>query len=400
MPYARQSRIRDSRIALSVIAAALVVAAPAAAQTRTGAPIVFRSTSPATAQAPAQPVQAPYAAPADKATAKIDFRYPNSAAAPGQVRMASTTMAPVASNGQDMARTQAPQMVAPPKSQPTFESSSLQPVAPMAGQGSAYAAPAPAPAPAPATASSGDYIETGVAVLYGEEYAGLPTANGEIFTQSAMTAAHPTLPLPSLVHVTNLQTGREVVVRVNDRGPFEDDANVQLSRQAGEALGFNGAGRGNVQLRYLGPAPVLNTQAALPATSAPVSAPAPAYVPASTPVSAPAAEPEDELLGGAPASPRLMSMTVAPAQPAYSAPVAATGAHYVQLAAFTDLGNAEAMLRQVRGDLPVEIVQARVHGADFFRVRVGPFSDHTAAEQVRNRLSMMGTADGRVVTDN
>ncbi|MEO0981785.1 MAG: septal ring lytic transglycosylase RlpA family protein, partial [Pseudomonadota bacterium] len=95
-----------------------------------------------------------------------------------------------------------------------------------------YASAAVAPraaAPAPAVrqaafqpAADPAYDEQGVASWYGDGFEGRPTANGEIFEASAMTAAHPTLPLPSLVHVVNLDNGREVVVRVNDRGPFED----------------------------------------------------------------------------------------------------------------------------------------------------------------------------------
>jgi rare lipoprotein A len=269
------------------------------------------------------------------------------------------------------------------------------------GQGMAYAEPAPLVAQPTAPTAAGEFVETGVAIVYGEEFAGLPTANGELFSQTEMTAAHPSLPLPSLVHVTNLDTGREVVVRVNDRGPFEDGANLQLSRKAAEALGMSGAGKGSVRLRYLSPAPVLAAQTVSQTPVAPALVLPPVKAPAAEPVAAQmafAAPAEDELLGGGTSSsvsaPRLMSMTVAPK----AAPAAASGDVFVQLASFSDIGNAEAMLRQVEARLPVEIVPARVNGADFFRVRVGPFQDHAAAEQVRANLSADGTADGRIVT--
>lgn len=119
-----------------------------------------------------------------------------------------------------------------------------------------------------------------------------------------------------------------------------------------------------------------------------------------------AAEPrpqQDELLGGGPfpaqpvQTPRVMSLQTAPL--AALAPRAQdTGGHFVQLASFTELGNAEAMYRSVEGRMRAEIVPARVNGADFFRVRVGPFPDRDAAEQVRARLYADGTADGRVVS--
>ena len=89
-----------------------------------------------------------------------------------------------------------------------------------------------------------DYDEVGLASWYGEQFHGRPTANGEMFDMHALTAAHKTLPLPSLVEVTNLANGRRIVLRVNDRGPFVDDRIIDLSRGAAEALGMLQPGRG------------------------------------------------------------------------------------------------------------------------------------------------------------
>ena len=414
MPFKRSTFVSRSKVALSVLAVACALGATAEAGPKS-APIVYKTEAmnapaPATyrvAQAPAAP--APLArpqassAPIDKATARIEFRYPDSQPA-AQVRTASTSVAPLAGPTRESALTEAPQMLVPAR--PVVESVSLQAMPEPAGQGMAYAQPAPVVAQPTAPAANGEFVETGLAIVYGEEFAGLPTANGELFSQAEMTAAHPSLPLPSLVHVTNLDTGREVVVRVNDRGPFEDGANLQLSRKAAEALGMNAAGKGNVRLRYLSPAPVLAAQAVSQTSGARAPALAPVKTPAAQPAvtkmaSAAPVTADDELLGGGNSvaqAPRLMSMTVAPQPVAYTAPAAATGGVFVQLASFSDIGNAETMLRQVESRLPVEIVPARVNGADFFRVRVGPFQDHAAAEQVRARLYADGTADGRIVT--
>lgn len=412
MPFKRSTFVSRSKVALSVLAFACALGATAEAGPA-GAPIVYKNEAmnapaPATyrvAQAPVAAAPQARSTPVDKATARIEFRYPDSQPGAGEVRTASTTTAPLARTTRESALTEAPQMLVPAR--PVVESMSLQAMPEPAGQGMAYAAPAPVVAqPTAPSAANGEFVETGLAIVYGEEFAGLPTANGELFSQAEMTAAHPSLPLPSLVHVTNLDTGREVVVRVNDRGPFEDGANLQLSRKAAEALGMNGAGKGNVRLRYLSPAPVLAAQAVSQTSRSPAPVLPPVKAPAVQPVvtqmaSAATVAAEDELLGGGTTSaqtPRLMSMTVAPQPVAYTAPVAATGGVFVQLASFSDIGNAEAMLRQVESRLPVEIVPARVNGADFFRVRVGPFQDHAAAEQVRNNLSAEGTADGRIVT--
>ena len=98
------------------------------------------------------------------------------------------------------------------------------------------------------------YDARGVASWYGPKFHGRLTANGEVFDMNRLTAAHPTLPLPSLVRVTNLDNGRQVVVRVNDRGPFASDRVLDLSRAAAERLGSREAGLANVRVQYPGPA--------------------------------------------------------------------------------------------------------------------------------------------------
>ncbi len=102
-----------------------------------------------------------------------------------------------------------------------------------------------------------DYEEIGMASWYGPGFDGRPTATGERFDQNALTAAHKTLPLPGLVEVTNLDNGRTVVLRLNDRGPFVDGRIIDLSRGAADELGLLQRGVGRVRVRYLGPAPRL-----------------------------------------------------------------------------------------------------------------------------------------------
>jgi rare lipoprotein A len=106
------------------------------------------------------------------------------------------------------------------------------------------------------------YEEVGLASWYGDRFHGRPTATGERFDMNAMTAAHKTLPLPGLVEVTNLENGRTVVLRVNDRGPFVDARIIDLSRAAARELGLLERGVGRVRVRYLGRAPRLSQQRA------------------------------------------------------------------------------------------------------------------------------------------
>ncbi len=99
-----------------------------------------------------------------------------------------------------------------------------------------------------------NYARTGIASWYGKDFHGRLTANGEVYDMHALSAAHPTLPLPSLAEVTNTRTGRRVVVRVNDRGPFARGRIIDLSHRAAQVLGLVRNGTGEVHVRYLGPA--------------------------------------------------------------------------------------------------------------------------------------------------
>ncbi|WP_272886889.1 septal ring lytic transglycosylase RlpA family protein, partial [Phenylobacterium aquaticum] len=99
-----------------------------------------------------------------------------------------------------------------------------------------------------------NYDQTGIASWYGDEFNMKPTANGEIFDMTALSAAHTTLPLPCIVEVTNLDNGRKLQVRVNDRGPFVGGRLIDLSHAAARELGYDRAGLAHVRVRYVGPA--------------------------------------------------------------------------------------------------------------------------------------------------
>ncbi len=99
-----------------------------------------------------------------------------------------------------------------------------------------------------------NYDKTGIASWYGPKFHGKLTANGESYDMNGMTAAHKTLPLNSMVFVTNLQTGKSIMVRINDRGPFVEGRIIDLSRAAAEALDLIGHGLAKVRVQYAGPA--------------------------------------------------------------------------------------------------------------------------------------------------
>jgi len=101
-----------------------------------------------------------------------------------------------------------------------------------------------------------DYSAEGLASWYGDDFHGRYTANGEIYDMNSISAAHPTMPLPSYARVTNLVNHRSIVVRVNDRGPYVGDRVIDLSAKTAQLLGFHGHGLANVKVEYVGRAPL------------------------------------------------------------------------------------------------------------------------------------------------
>lgn len=390
MPSTRTSPKVFLTLAVSIVALSAAVL-PASAGPRAGVQIVYMESAPQAA--PKQLAQVTSPPPAvDKATQRIEFRYPGQAPDAQRLQPVSAPQ-PAPYTPPATVVVQAPVAVR----EPVVEAAPLMPVAtPKVVE--------PAVRPQPKVEAA--FVEMSVAIVYGDEFAGLPTANGEIFNQSDLSAAHPTLPLPSFVKVTNPATGKQVVVRVNDRGPFEDGADFQVSRGAATALGFGASAQASLQLEYMGPA---NSVPAKPRTDA--QGPKPIVMQASAPVTVN----EDDLLGGdelaggagwsAPAQKKRVDVIwpeppaewgVAPAKAATKP--AAAGSLYVQLASFSDQGNANALYRDLKADLPVEIVPARVNGTDYYRVRVGPLDSRASAEQLRDRLNAEGKGDGRVVS--
>jgi rare lipoprotein A len=217
------------------------------------------------------------------------------------------------------------------------------------------------------------YAETGIASWYGPNFHGRRTANGEVFDETALTAAHPTLPLSSLVQVTNLENGREVIVRITDRGPFVGERLIDLSRGAAQVLGFEAQGRARVHVRYLGPAP----RRVDADGQAVVEAPAPLAV-------APAP----------PAGPRILTpepVETAPATPT-PAPTPESGL-FVQVGAFADLSNAHRVRDEVASVAAASVDVRERAGRELFRVSVGPFTDHAAAGEAQRALAGLGYAN-------
>ena len=221
--------------------------------------------------------------------------------------------------------------------------------------------------------SSTGYWERGVASWYGPGFHKVRTSTGEPYDMYGMTGAHKTLPLPAYVRVTNLQNGRSVVVRINDRGPFVDNRIIDLSYTAAARLDMLRNGTAMVEVRAIDPADA-------PAPAAPTPTARLATAPAAT---APAA--------------------TAPAATA-PAPAPTTGAVvplFVQAGAFADPANAERLAEKLRGGSygKVFVRDDRIAGRRMYRVRIGPVPDVAEFDRVVAALERAGINDAHLALD-
>jgi len=217
----------------------------------------------------------------------------------------------------------------------------------------------------PLSTASG-YDQTGIASWYGRDFHGKPTANGERYDMHALSAAHKTLPLPSLMRVTNLENGRSVVVRVNDRGPFVKSRLIDLSWAAANALGYTGQGTARVRVQSLDtaspPVPPQSIQTVVKRT------------PSSSPVNA-------QQLPKQPPTPSIAGM-------------------YVQLGAFAQTDNASKLKASLSAQYPSIRVQPFTRSTQtLYRVRIGPFSDVQTIEHTVLSLQQQGYSNAVVVIE-
>lgn len=259
-----------------------------------------------------------------------------------------------------------------------------------------------------------DYDESGIASWYGEAFHGKYTANSEVYDLNALTAAHRTLPMPCVVQVTNLDNGRSINLRVNDRGPFARGRIIDVSRRAAQLLGFESAGTAKVRVRIMVPESI--EVASLAGRNG--DADAPRLAVRATPAVPVAAEPLPPTPGvrvaAAQAPPRPMPAPPPPAAQAAPSPavddppplperVAVVPVRptqiYVQAGAFARSDNALRLKAKLDGLGPVVVSGARVNGSDVYRVRFGPLTSIDEADQLLSRVVGSGVPEARIVVD-
>jgi rare lipoprotein A len=222
------------------------------------------------------------------------------------------------------------------------------------------------------------YDKVGIASWYGPQFHRRQTSNGEWFDMNYLTAAHATLPLPSYAKVTNLQNGREVIVRINDRGPFVGDRIIDLSRKAATVLAFKEQGRAQVRVQYLGPAPLNDRGSELMALN-------------------------ERLQGGGADSIMTAALAVPEKRVNYTPKLEATssvdpGSYFVQVGSFRDPDNAERARAELADSGPVVVTAVSGATGQLYRVRIGPLSDASQANRALQDAVNAGHSDARVVT--
>lgn len=216
------------------------------------------------------------------------------------------------------------------------------------------------------------YAAKGEASWYGHPFHGRKTANGERFDKDLLSAAHPTLPLPSVVRVTNLRNGRSLELRVNDRGPFAKNRIIDLSEAAAAALGFKHEGTAPVEVEFIR---LANSSGKPPKPSNVAVRQAP---PALQTVGVRQAPPVQ------PARQTVAARTVARAD---------CGTYYVQAGAFVDRGRAAEMRSDLDRFLPPGVRAHAIEDPGLTKVRAGPIGDRRAAEAVRDRVVNAGYSE-------
>lgn len=260
-----------------------------------------------------------------------------------------------------------------------------------------------------------NYVEEGVSSWYGPTFHGKSTANGETYDMMDLTAAHRTLPMPSVVRVTNMENGRSLVVRVNDRGPFARNRIIDVSKRAAQLLGFHEQGTTRVRVEILADeSRALKAQAIAASGDMPAVTAAPrgsissesldspsssgggsstvtTAAMSSPPPSSSSSSSSSSATGGA------ASYSAASYTPATTG--AGTGTSYVQAGAFSDKYNAERLKKELKNLGTATISTIQVNGRELYRVRLGPLSSTSEAERLLSAVQAKGVSGAKVVND-
>lgn len=218
-----------------------------------------------------------------------------------------------------------------------------------------------------------NFTQTGMASWYGPNFHGKKTANGEIFDKYELTAAHKTLQMPSIVRVTNLENGRSIIVRINDRGPFAKSRIIDLSERSAELLDFKHKGTAKVRIEVL---PQESHKVAAIAKSGETTRGI------EVAMNDPNYRPKEIIAKPRPKPVQLTNRISAPPRP-----ITKPNNIYVQAGSFNNVVKARALADQLQSVGPARIQTATVNGSTYYRVQFGPVQNQAAADQIVTRLA-------------
>ncbi|MGB0181271.1 MAG: septal ring lytic transglycosylase RlpA family protein [Candidatus Puniceispirillales bacterium] len=247
-----------------------------------------------------------------------------------------------------------------------------------------------------------NYDETGIASWYGPADAGKPTANGEIFDPELISAAHKTLPLPSVVRITNLENGRSIAVRVNDRGPFVAGRIIDLSEEGARVLGFRDNGIARVRVQLLVEESLRLEREAkngnFPMLSELEKPEMPSTEPASIPVSVLTLD-NGQTIGGGNNSLSAIDIINNSRSANLLENQALSTEIWIQVGAFRSLSNAETVLGRVT-DITKGSISSFDDGTDILhRVRLGPLSSVEEADMVLLSVINRGYQGSKIILE-
>jgi rare lipoprotein A len=239
------------------------------------------------------------------------------------------------------------------------------------------------------------YDKTGEASWYGEAFHRRKTSNGEWFDMETLTAAHATLPLPSYALVTNLENNQQVVVRINDRGPFVGSRVIDLSKRAADVLGYRAKGKTHVRVKLIGPAPSEDSMSHMLAMNDAMQRGASMgqLVAMSNDVSARVPQTQvatNEAPPVAMDAPQVQQATFTP-------PPQAPEAYAVRVAVYHSLEEASSVYQQLQSFGPARIIKAVGANGPLYRVEMGPLDNKADAEAALNAALGSGFGDAKLV---
>jgi rare lipoprotein A len=258
-----------------------------------------------------------------------------------------------------------------------------------------------------------DLSETGLASWYGPGFHGKRTASGEVYNSNELTAAHRTLQMPSLVRVTNLDNGRSVIVRVNDRGPYRRGRIMDVSSKAADLLGMKGAGTAKIKMQVLKEESMRLAQLAKsgvnvrgyevamnePRDDGAQYSRGPEITPEPVSYQTAGLQPVSrEALPPGPVPGHLDQGTFYPDPVVTNMPVTPTSI-YVQAGSFTMAGNAQRLRDKLSNYRTARVLEAMVDGTRYYRVRLGPVANVSEADELLDQMLRDGHSKAIIVVE-